>query len=208
MTPVPAFYHRPSTIQDIVDKTVNRSLDLLGVSSNGISSSDGKEHQSRGQVRAVVNQMQLNSRKEHMMSTSSRKLTINTSKYKVFKAITTEQGLKGWYSPKVEGKPDKGGEVTLSFSEHEGTFRWKVAEEKPNSLVRWESVAGPGQATGTVATFRLSDKGDGRTVVELDHDGFKESDEKLKTCNTLCGGLIIHLKKYVEAKKTESAPLR
>lgn len=64
MTPVTAFYHRPSTIQDIVDQTVNRSLDLLGVSSNGISSSDGKEHQSRGQVRAVVNQMQLNSRKE------------------------------------------------------------------------------------------------------------------------------------------------
>jgi hypothetical protein len=95
--------------------------------------------------------------------------------------------------------------VTLSFSEHEGPFRWKVAEAKPDSLVRRECVAGPGQATGTVATFRLSDKGDGRTVVELDHEGFKESDEKVKTCNTLWGGLIIHLKKYVETKKTQPA---
>jgi uncharacterized protein YndB with AHSA1/START domain len=139
------------------------------------------------------------------MTTSSHKVTIDASKDKIFKAITTEQGLKGWYSPKVEGKTDKGGEVTLSFSEHEGPFRWKVAEAKPDSLVCWECVAGPGQATGTVATFRLSDKTDGRTVVELDHEGFKESDEKLKTCNTLWGGLIIHLKKYVETKKTEPA---
>lgn len=31
MPPVPAFYHRPKTIQDIVDHTVNRVLDLLDV---------------------------------------------------------------------------------------------------------------------------------------------------------------------------------
>ena len=31
MPPVPAFYHRPSTLEEIIDQTVNRSLDLLGV---------------------------------------------------------------------------------------------------------------------------------------------------------------------------------
>jgi 4-hydroxy-3-polyprenylbenzoate decarboxylase len=31
LPPVPAFYHRPQTIQDIVDHTVNRVLDLLDV---------------------------------------------------------------------------------------------------------------------------------------------------------------------------------
>ena len=31
MPPVPAFYHRPSTLAEIIDQTVNRSLDLLGV---------------------------------------------------------------------------------------------------------------------------------------------------------------------------------
>ncbi len=29
--PVPAFYHRPQTIPDIVDQTVNRVLDLLDI---------------------------------------------------------------------------------------------------------------------------------------------------------------------------------
>ena len=31
MPPVPAFYHRPTSIQEVVDHTLNRALDLLGV---------------------------------------------------------------------------------------------------------------------------------------------------------------------------------
>jgi 4-hydroxy-3-polyprenylbenzoate decarboxylase len=31
MPPVPAFYHRPETVEEIVDQTVNRILDLLDI---------------------------------------------------------------------------------------------------------------------------------------------------------------------------------
>lgn len=31
MPPVPAFYHRPTTLDEVIDQTVNRALDLLGV---------------------------------------------------------------------------------------------------------------------------------------------------------------------------------
>jgi 4-hydroxy-3-polyprenylbenzoate decarboxylase len=31
MPPVPAFYHRPISLEDVVDHTLNRALDLLGV---------------------------------------------------------------------------------------------------------------------------------------------------------------------------------
>jgi flavin prenyltransferase len=31
MPPMPAFYHRPTNLQDIVDQTVNRALDVLGI---------------------------------------------------------------------------------------------------------------------------------------------------------------------------------
>ncbi len=31
MPPAPAFYHRPQTIDDIVNQTVNRALDLMGI---------------------------------------------------------------------------------------------------------------------------------------------------------------------------------
>ena len=35
MPPVPSFYHRPATIDEIVEDTVNRLLDLLGVDHGG-----------------------------------------------------------------------------------------------------------------------------------------------------------------------------
>jgi len=34
MPPVPAFYHKPRTIQDIVDHTVGKALDLFDIQHN------------------------------------------------------------------------------------------------------------------------------------------------------------------------------
>ena len=34
--PVPAFYHRPGTIEALVDHTVGRVLDLVGVEHSGL----------------------------------------------------------------------------------------------------------------------------------------------------------------------------
>ena len=31
MPPVPAFYHKPESIRDLVDHTVGKALDLLGI---------------------------------------------------------------------------------------------------------------------------------------------------------------------------------
>jgi len=34
MPPIPAFYHRPSTLQDIIDHTVGKVLDIVGIEHN------------------------------------------------------------------------------------------------------------------------------------------------------------------------------
>ncbi len=138
------------------------------------------------------------------MATSAHKITIDAPKEEVFEALTTLDGLKGWYSPEVSGQGEKGGEVTFSFTEKEGPFKWNVTEAERGSLVRWKCIQGPGKAAGTTATFHLSGSGD-KTVVSLDHEGFQESDEKLKTCNTLWGALMHHLKQFVETEQPKPA---
>lgn len=48
--PVPAFYHRPQTIDDIVDQTVGRALDLFGLDTGTVARWPGgqRANQSRG----------------------------------------------------------------------------------------------------------------------------------------------------------------
>ena len=43
MPPVPAFYHRPRTVQDVVDQTVARALDLFGFEASSVKRWDGRQ---------------------------------------------------------------------------------------------------------------------------------------------------------------------
>ena len=42
MPPVPAFYNRPKTLDDVVDQTVGRALDLFDIESNVVKRWAGK----------------------------------------------------------------------------------------------------------------------------------------------------------------------
>ena len=139
------------------------------------------------------------------MATHSHRITIDASKEDVFQAITTRDGLQGWYTSSVEGDASHDDEIKLDFQSKEGPFHWRVNIIKPGATVQWECLEGPGLSAGGTAVFDLAEQGDGRTSVDLDHTGADESDEKTKVCNTMWGALMLHLKKYVETKRAEPA---
>ena len=135
---------------------------------------------------------------------SSHKIRIKAPRERVFKALSTAEGLKGWYTPQLQGDVAQGREAVFSFTGRD-PFRWRFAELSPNSRVRWECIEGPGSAAGTTVTFRVSDTGDGRTVVECDHEGWPQTDDAFTTCNTLWGVLMDHLRTYAETAKPAPA---
>lgn len=130
------------------------------------------------------------------MATISHKIQINVPGDRAFLALSTEEGLKGWYTPHIEGDVREGKEATFRFTGRR-PFRWRFAEITPPSQARWECVEGPGAAAGTTVTFRLTQAGDS-TVVECDHDGWPETHDAFTTCNTLWGILMGQLKQYAE----------
>jgi hypothetical protein len=85
------------------------------------------------------------------------------------------------------------------------SFRWKVSALISGSAVSWECISGPGAAAGSTVTFELSDTGDRRTAVELDHAGWPENHQALATCNTLWGILLGQLRMYAETSKRQEA---
>jgi uncharacterized protein YndB with AHSA1/START domain len=140
-----------------------------------------------------------------MKTNSQHRITIAAPQAVVFRAITTESGLRGWYTPSTEGAPVHGQKVKLHFKSKEGPFEWDVTESARESTVHWECIEGPGSAKGTTATFRLTKKDANTTIVDLDHDGLDSGDDKARVCNTMWGILMHHLKKYVETSKVDPA---
>jgi uncharacterized protein YndB with AHSA1/START domain len=131
------------------------------------------------------------------MATISHEIRIAAPRDRVYAALSTRDGLTSWHTADLEGDVEEGEEALFRFNGRE-PFRWRFLELTPESRVRWECTKGPGAAAGTTVTVRLSDTTDGRTQVELDHDGFSDSDGAAKTCNTLWGILMGHLKTYAE----------
>lgn len=72
----------------------------------------------------------------------------------VFSAITTEQGLSGWWTPKVTASPTLGSVARFGFGPN--YIKEMLIDEitPPNSL-RWRCISGTGEWVGTVLTFQL-----------------------------------------------------
>ena len=138
------------------------------------------------------------------MAKSSHRIRIHAPAERVYQALTSTDGLQGWFTPHVAGNEQEGGEMTMSFSGKE-SFHWKVSALKPLSHVHWECLKGPGAAAGTSVTYKLSAAGHGQTVIECDHDGWPAEHDAMATCNTLWGLLMGRLKEFSETGKPHPA---
>ena len=136
------------------------------------------------------------------MAKSSHRIRIHAAPDQVFKALSTKDGLQGWFTAKVDGNVGEGHDVRMHFEGKE-SFGWHFAQVT-SDRVRWNCTEGPGSARGTTATYLL--KAEGRdTILECDHDGWPEGHEALATCNTLWGTLMDRLKAFAETGKPKPA---
>ena len=137
------------------------------------------------------------------MPNIAHKIRINAPQEKVFQALSTAQGIKGWFAPEVDGTVAAGQTASFTFSNGE-TFRWRFADIAP-AAIRWSLLEGPHIAPKTEVIFRLTSKHDGVTEVEVDHSGFPEGHAAIRSCNTLWGLSLWHLKQFTESSKTPHA---
>ena len=70
---------------------------------------------------------------------------IKSSLDEVYKALTTREGLAGWWTEDTKGESKVGGVIQFRFSEGGkdiGGFDMKVLELRPDKRVLWEVVEG------------------------------------------------------------------
>jgi uncharacterized protein YndB with AHSA1/START domain len=122
---------------------------------------------------------------------------------KVYEALTTVEGLAGWWTDDTSGSGDVGG--VLKFRFPVGGFDMKVVELRPSERVTWRVVDGPEEWVGTTVDWQLRQDGD-YTIVLFAHQGWKEPVEFMHHCSTKWGSFLMSLKSLVETGTGDPAP--
>ena len=128
---------------------------------------------------------------------------ISPSTKPVYDALTTIDGLAGWWTRDTTGDASLGGKIEFRFIP--GGFDMEVVELVPGALVRWRVVDGPPEWVGTTVEFHLSRAGD-FTIVNFAHLGWAEHVEFMSHCTTKWASYLLSLKQMVETGTGAPAP--
>jgi uncharacterized protein YndB with AHSA1/START domain len=118
---------------------------------------------------------------------------------RVFAALTTIEGLRGWWQSKATGNAAAGGLINFGFCD------MQVLAAAPDTLVSWRCTRGPQEWLGTEVSFHLEWK-EGQTFVLFKHAGWKEPVEFMHHCSTKWATFLLSLMEMVERGSGRPAP--
>jgi uncharacterized protein YndB with AHSA1/START domain len=128
---------------------------------------------------------------------------------KVYAALSTIDGLAGWWTRATTGTSKVGGTIAFRFhtptGDEIGGFDMDVLELAPEQKVRWRVKAGPAEWVGTDIEFTLS-RQDDYTIVMFGHRNWREEVEFMAHCSTKWATFLLSLRDLVESGKGQPAP--
>jgi uncharacterized protein YndB with AHSA1/START domain len=136
----------------------------------------------------------------------TRTILINASPRKLYEAVTTVQGLKGWWS---DDTIEKGGDITVRFGD-ENFQTLRLLNLTPDQEVVWEWIAQyfPLDGTrrtdewvGTKVSFDIRASIDGTSTLTFTHIGLTPELVCYDKCNAGWNHFLESLKTYLEIGK-------
>lgn len=121
---------------------------------------------------------------------------IKSSTINVYRALTTREGLAGWWTKDIRGSCDVGGVIEFSFGPR-GRIDMKVLQLEPGRRITWQVVAGPSDWIGSKVSFELKQESE-QTTVLFRHEGWKEESEFMHHCSTKWASFLMSMKALVE----------
>ena len=132
----------------------------------------------------------------------------------VFEAVADPKQLSSYFTTGgASGRLEAGKTVTWDFHDFPGAFPVEVDEVVPNEriVLRWDAAEGEQVGDGkieikpagykTTVTMTFKPTGDGRTLVEIEEKGWRESEAGLQASYGNCMGwsqMLAALKMWVE----------
>ncbi len=117
---------------------------------------------------------------------------------KVFNALATIEGVRGWWFSTATGSAGNGGLFSFGFC------NMQVIATEPDKLVHWRCTRGPDEWLNTEVTFRLEWK-EGQTYVMFKHANWKDPIEFMHHCSTKWATFLLSLRDLLE--KSDGHPI-
>ena len=114
----------------------------------------------------------------------------------IYRALTTRDGLAGWWTRESTSGDAVGASNTFRFGERFFN-RMKITKLEENRRVEWECAEGEDEWIGTTLTFDL-EPGAERTTLRFTHDKWREETDFFASCNYNWGYYLQSLRHYTE----------
>ena len=137
------------------------------------------------------------------------RIGIKASPAEVYAAVSTIEGVAGWWSRETAGSAGVGETITVRFRSPSGselaTVEMDVLESIPDQRVRWRITAGPQEWIGTEVVFTLARAGD-LTIVQFGHRHWREAVDFTAHCSMKWGTFLLSLRDLVETGTGRPSP--
>lgn len=133
------------------------------------------------------------------MANIRHNLTIEVQAKIVYDAITTQEGLLGWWTTNALAKPEVGHINHFQFGDQYFNKMKNLKLKKPD-LVSWECIDGDQEWIGTKLLFELEER-DNNTFLKFSHLNWADESEFFGFCSHNWGRFLDSLKSFCETGK-------
>ena len=123
----------------------------------------------------------------------------------LYAAISTVEGLSGWWTTDTRGDASPGAKLDFYFGGPDKAAGMEVVESVPDERVVWRCVEGPDEWVDTTFTFDISID-DGDTVLMFTNTGWREPVSFMHHCSTKWAYFLLGLKATLEGAPSVAFP--
>ncbi len=123
---------------------------------------------------------------------------VNAPPEKVWQALTTPEGIRGWWTTHADMADGRGPVLELRFPDAPVSWELRIDEAEENEQLRWHCVGGPPAWIDTDVVFRLESAPNGKTRVVFDHVGWKDAEEMVRIVTFGWVQMFLRLQAFAE----------
>jgi uncharacterized protein YndB with AHSA1/START domain len=122
---------------------------------------------------------------------------INASAAKVFSAVATTEGNRGWWTADSKVDSKVGGKAEFGFDDRSMVFRMTLDKLVPDREVVMSCYGDNPEWNGTTLTWTILQDGE-QTLLKFTHSNWRSMTDFCARCNSMWGHLMYRLKAFAE----------